>query len=91
MATEVKLKIKLVPVIDDDGRYTDQLRETAGQMIKLADTLDKLAGRARTTSIGPSICPWILSRHPHDAHRFQIDMDVSKVGAPVDSYECPGL
>jgi hypothetical protein len=40
------------------------------------------------TSAG--ICPWTVVAQGHDAHRFQIDMDTSKIGAPVLSFDCPG-
>lgn len=38
----------------------------------------------------PPLCPYVIGQKHHDAHRFQVDMDVSEVGADVLSFDCPG-
>jgi hypothetical protein len=36
------------------------------------------------------VCPFVSGRIAHEAHRFQVDTDVSRIGAPVLNFDCPG-
>lgn len=104
MAAESELKINVTPQITGLDDLIGQLRRSGMALEGLADSLQVLSGQPsdspRTVdsaaplygdyAIGPAVCPWILSGRTHDAHEFQIDMDVSKIGAPVDNYQCPG-
>lgn len=36
------------------------------------------------------VCPFMSAGVEHGAHRFQVDTDVSKIGASVLNFDCPG-